>query len=157
MNFHKIVFFFFFWLMNLSIMGMPQMLTLSFWCIYCLYKYRVVLIISTSTSHIFRVSCKFCYCIPLLCPHYSFYGLAAINHYTKFFNICLCLVAFSHNLKFLSSIAHEHTLKVWISLSLSLIICLYNDVKPVENSVNIIIVGCFKWLCITCGVYADNN
>ena len=70
-----------------------------------------------------------------------FSGLVAINHYTKFFNICLCLVAFSHNLKFLGSIAHEHTLKVWISLSLSLIICLYNDVRPIENSVNIIIVG----------------
>ena len=44
---------------------------------------------------------------------------------------------------FLGSIAHDHILEVWISLSLFMI-CLYDGVKPIENLVNKIIVGCFK-------------
>ena len=44
--------------------------------------------------------------------------------------------------QFLGSIAHDQMLMVWIHLPL-FVICLYDVVKPVENLVNIIIVGWF--------------
>ena len=35
---------------------------------------------------------------------------------------------------------HDQMLKVWIPLSL-FVICLYDGIKPIENLVNIIIIG----------------
>ena len=43
---------------------------------------------------------------------------------------------------FLGSMAHDHILEVWNSLSL-FIICLCDAVKPMENLVNKIIIVCF--------------
>ena len=43
--------------------------------------------------------------------------------------------------RFLRSIAHDHILEVWISLSLHDMS--YDGVKPIDNLVNKIIVGCF--------------
>ena len=43
---------------------------------------------------------------------------------------------------FLGSMAHDHLLEVWISLSL-FITCLYDAIKPMENLVNKIIIVCF--------------
>ena len=48
--------------------------------------------------------------------------------------------------RLLGSMAHDWMLKVWILLSL-FVICLYDGVKPIENLVNIIIVGCC-WMFI---------
>ena len=48
--------------------------------------------------------------------------------------------------RLLGSMAHDWMLKVWIPLS-RFVICLYDGVKPVENLVNIIIVGCC-WMFI---------
>lgn len=42
--------------------------------------------------------------------------------------------------RLLGCMAHDRMLKVWILLSL-FVICLYDGVKPVQNLVNIIIVG----------------
>ena len=41
---------------------------------------------------------------------------------------------------FLGNITHDQMLKVWIPLSL-FVIYLYDGIKPIENLVNIIIVG----------------
>ena len=43
---------------------------------------------------------------------------------------------------FLSNITHDQMLKVWIPLSL-FVIYLYDGIKPIENLVNIIIIGWF--------------